>query len=492
MQVYKSTYKDKNTNKNRICQRYTIDFTDHKQIRRRLTAFANKRESLRAAEKIEWILSSRGGPLDPELSKWLSDVPSGIYNQLVSWEILNSKQAALGKPLNEHVKDFEKYLFAKGTSEKHVNQTVSRIQRVIKECKFINWPDIKGSQVIEKVAHFRNFSENVKKVKIKGKTVKKKIIKDLGKISTKTANYYIKSIKQFCKWMVIDRRAVESPLEHLKCIVVKKVVDEKHPRRALEVDELRHLFEVTRKAPLRFGMSGYERYLLYRLTAETGLRANESRSLKISSFDFKELTVTVHPEFTKNGQEAIQSLRNNTAAELKEFFKNKFPETKAFGGTYKKLTPKTSDMLQADLADAGIPYILDGLYFDFHSLRHQTGTLLAASGVHPKVAQKIMRHSDINLTMSRYTHIFSGQESEAIAKLPDFSEPSKQKQRAISTGTDGVVKSDLTLTGQNSVQRSTLADLDKKRNRVFNEKNAVLNEAEGTRTLNLRIDSPML
>jgi len=99
-------------------------------------------------------------------------------------------------------------------------------------------------------------------------------------------------------------------------------------------------------------------------------------------------------------------------------------------------------MLQADLADAGIPYVDDsGRYADFHSLRHTTGSLLAASGVHPKVAQSIMRHADINLTMSRYTHIFRGQESEAVKSLPDLALPSKEQQKAIATGTDG--KSDL-------------------------------------------------
>jgi len=44
------------------------------------------------------------------------------------------------------------------------------------------------------------------------------------------------------------------------------------------------------------------------------------------------------------------------------------------------------------------------------------------------VAQSIMRHSDINLTMSIYTHTVRGQESEAVAKLPDLSTPSKQQK----------------------------------------------------------------
>ena len=107
---------------------------------------------------------------------------------------------------------------------------------------------------------------------------------------------------------------------------------------------------------------------------------------------------------------------------------------KAFGGTYKQLTDKTADMLKADLADANIPYVVDGLYFDFHALRHQTGTLLAASGVHPKIAQSIMRHGDINLTMSRYTHTLTGQEAKAVEAMPDLSLPSSGKQAA--TGTE--------------------------------------------------------
>jgi hypothetical protein len=71
---------------------------------------------------------------------------------------------------------------------------------------------------------------------------------------------------------------------------------------------------------------------------------------------------------------------------------------------------------------------------DFHSFRHEAGSLLAASGTHPKVAQSIMRHSDINLSMSLYTHTLRGQESEAVENLPDLSLPSKRSQKA--TGTD--------------------------------------------------------
>jgi hypothetical protein len=185
-------------------------------------------------------------------------------------------------------------------------------------------------------------------------------------------------------------------------------------------------------------MSGHERSLLYRFAAETGLRANEIRNLQVRDFDFDNLTVTVKAGYSKRRREDTQPLRQDTAALLREFLRDKMPGAKAFGGTYKQLTKRTSDAIKADLADAGIPYIDEaGRFADFHSLRHTTGSLLAASGVHPKVSQSIMRHSDINLTMSRYSHVLRGQESEAIAGLPDLSLPSSKSQAARATGTDG-------------------------------------------------------
>ena len=116
-------------------------------------------------------------------------------------------------------------------------------------------------------------------------------------------------------------------------------------------------------------------------------------------------------------------------------------------------------MLQEDLADAG-------RYADFHALRHSTGSLLALAGVHPKVAQSIMRHSDINLTMSQYTHVLRGQESDAVESLPDLTLPSSSKQKATGTNDKTVLASSLALQGgkhrtamNNSEQTKPTGDL---------------------------------
>ena len=260
----------------------------------------------------------------------------------------------------------------------------------------------------------------------------------------------------------------------LQSINVK--ADRRHDRRSLEPDEIRLLLETTQDQPKRFGMTGYERALLYRLTVETGLRREELESLKKSSLNFDTCTVTVEPGYTKNKKIAILPLRKDTAAELQVFLSSKMPTTKAF-----KVPVKTADMLKEDLAAASIPYVDDaGRFADFHSLRHSTGSLLAAAGVHPKVIQAIMRHSDINLTMSRYTHLFRGQESEAVAKLPDLSLPSKKKQRVVATGTDNVLPSDLTYTLQTCVQKQLPANTGEHQNRDYDSETVFVTTAGWT------------
>ena len=173
-------------------------------------------------------------------------------------------------------------------------------------------------------------------------------------------------------------------------------------------------------------MSGYERALLYRLAVETGLRVSELKSLKVESFNFEGNTVTVEAAYTKNRDEAVLPLKQDTAVMLKDFLGFKLPNRQVFNMPH---TSNFAKMLRKDLALANVNYDGRGK-LDFHSLRHTFGTMLAASGVHPKTAQDLMRHSDINLTMSRYTHTLRGQTARAVESLPDFSRLTDQKHKA--------------------------------------------------------------
>jgi len=415
MRIFKTTWTDREGNK-KPTKNWYVEFRDHLEIVRRLTAFTDKSLSEILGQRIVKLVNYKmaGENLDPQLSRWLEQIPARLRNKFVEIGLIDSKRAAAGKLLIEHLEDFKQSLLAKGNTTGYIDTIISRAGRIIKRCKFKVWTDVSASRVEHCLLDMRNGAEN---------------------ISAQTFNFYLQAIKQFCRWMVQDGRASESPLKHLKKIRVLST-DKRHDRRALEPDEIRRLLETTIAAPKRFSMTGYERYLVYRLACETGLRSKELKKLTVSSFDFENLTVTVIDAYSKNRKQSILPLRRDTAMELQTYFANKTPSVKAFKTPY-----KTANMLKADLADADIPYVDDaGRYADFHSLRHSTGSLLAAAGVHPKVIQSIMRHSDINLTMSRYTHIFKGQESEAVAKLPDLGLPSKEKQKAVATVTEGYLQ----------------------------------------------------
>jgi len=68
----------------------------------------------------------------------------------------------------------------------------------------------------------------------------------------------------------------------------------------------------------------------------------------------------------------------------------------------------------------------DGLYADFHSLRHRFITGLARAGVSPKMAQTLARHSDIRLALGVYTHVELPDQTAAIESLPG---PPKAEER---------------------------------------------------------------
>lgn len=179
------------------------------------------------------------------------------------------------------------------------------------------------------------------------------------------------------------------------------------------------ILEAAISGPERYGLSGYERYLFYILATETGLRRGELLTLTPVSFDLKNRTVFVKgEEHTKHPEDVIRKVSESTAAMLKEFIANKLPTVKLFN-----LHPvkASAEMIKEDCEAAGVDiYNRRGQKRVFHSLRHCCGSFLAAKGVHPKVIQEIMRHKDINLTMSRYTHTLRDQEAKAVNSLPDF------------------------------------------------------------------------
>lgn len=72
-----------------------------------------------------------------------------------------------------------------------------------------------------------------------------------------------------------------------------------------------------------------------------------------------------------------------------------------------RYVPKMFDKI---LVEAGLPHIR------FHDLRHSAATLLLSMGVHVKVVQEILGHSNISMTADTYSHVLPSMQEEAMGK----------------------------------------------------------------------------
>lgn len=72
------------------------------------------------------------------------------------------------------------------------------------------------------------------------------------------------------------------------------------------------------------------------------------------------------------------------------------------------------DQFKLLLKKAGLPDIR------FHDLRHTAATLLLSLGIHPKVVQEMLGHSQISITMDIYSHVLPTMQRDAINELNEF------------------------------------------------------------------------
>jgi integrase len=80
-------------------------------------------------------------------------------------------------------------------------------------------------------------------------------------------------------------------------------------------------------------------------------------------------------------------------------------------GTHLNPSKDALDPLKKLLKQAGLPEIR------FHDLRHSAATLLLGEGVHPKVVQELLGHSNISMTMDVYSHVLPSMQQDAVSRL---------------------------------------------------------------------------
>jgi integrase len=192
------------------------------------------------------------------------------------------------------------------------------------------------------------------------------------------------------------------------------------------------------------------------LALATGLRLGELLALKWSDIDFKNGTLHVKrsvsrvKEFesktisknklviqepkTKSSKRVIPIPRN-VLRELKEYKLTQNAEKLKLGSAYQDtdiifstefgtiVNPRNFERtFYNTLKAAGLEHI------NFHALRHTYATRLLEANIHPKVAQELLGHSSISMTLDTYSSVLPDVKIAAAEKINDLFQKEKNNK----------------------------------------------------------------
>jgi integrase len=422
-------------------KKYTILYFDENGDRRKRQGYTDKGETMKLAVRMETRADKiRDGSIDPRDEAYAA---SGAQTLLT------------------HVEAWTESLRSRGTTAQHVKLHSSRALRVIALLKGAKLADIeapkpatnKGVATADK--ELRRWVASARIADLTSENVQRALARltDEGR-SLQTASHHRNAIKSFAKWMYETHRTRENVLRGVAGFNVK--ADPRHERRTISVDEMRKLVEVAEAGEPFKSMTGPMRALCYRLAVASGLRYSEIRSITPESFDWRTCTVTIRAAYAKNGQTIALPMAPELAIDLKAYVATLESRRSIFPLPH----DKGAAMLRGDLESAGIPYQdASGHFFDFHSLRCELATLADLAGVSPRVTQKMMRHSKLEMT-GRYTRPRAVDMESAASMLPSLKPTEDENERLAATGTDPKVVSISSAT-----QNATLAVFDAQANR---------------------------
>jgi site-specific recombinase XerD len=355
--------------------------------RRTVKGFTDKGETEQLAARLEHeVMLRRRGLIDPEQ------------------EALAAKRKTL---LSDHVVAFKRSLGS--NTEKHVKLTMGRVNRIIDGLEAKTIKDL-SSEAVE--LFLQELAEE-------------------EKLGNRTYNHYVQAIDGFCNWLVEKKRASSNPLAGLKRLNTE--VDIRHPRRALDVSEIRQLVASARESGEDIQcFDGETRARIYTLAYMTGLRRNELGSLTKESFNLtaNPPTVTVQAGFSKHRRRDVIPLHPELVTLLQTWLEAYSQGDVLFPKLGRR---RTWLMVKKDLERVGIAYVTAEGIADFHAAgRHSHITELLRNGATLPEAKELARHSDIRMTM-KYTHIGIHDQAAAIKQLPWQSSPPEKAPESIAT-----------------------------------------------------------
>jgi site-specific recombinase XerC len=312
--------------------------------------------------------------------------------------IVDRASDELARTITDHLVDYRKHLFAKGRSEKHINDTIRIVEKVTAACRCRILADLQGAT--DSVEAY--LAERLE-----------------SGASHRTVNADLVAVRSFCRWLLSRKRMHEDPTAGLSRLNEEE--DRRRERRALTDDEAQQLIDATDASPRVFrGLTGRDRAVMYLLAQRTGLRRSELLSLRPDSFSLasEPATVVVQAGSSKRRKKDTLPLSKDVADIMAAYLADRDPQAPIWPRSWWR---RSADMLRDDLMDAGIKPVDDeGRVVDFHGQRTTFITGLARVGIVPAMAQQLARHSDINLTLGTYTRLTMREMAAAVETLPEL------------------------------------------------------------------------
>lgn len=200
----------------------------------------------------------------------------------------------------------------------------------------------------------------------------------------------------------------------------------KVPKRAIRYWD-RHEIELFLKTA-----KGNRLYALFVLAVTTGLRQGEIFALKWSDLNFENKTLSVtRSTYELKGKIFVgepKTQKSRRCIDLPQFAVGALEEHYTrmasenhhhdwiFCDTTGKILRRSNFRKRCFIKlikQSGLKPI------SFHDLRHSAATLLLTQGVHPKVVQERLGHSQISVTLDTYSHVLPTLQKEAAQKIDD-------------------------------------------------------------------------
>lgn len=309
-------------------------------------------------------------------------------------------------PIEDVLDEYLMYLSDDGNTDKHVNQVEFRVKLVIKKAGFNKYAQIDNASV----------KRAIRKLQSEGQFK-----------TTNTADKYLSAFQSWTRWMEDNGRwNLDLLATSRKNRKIRGDTSNSRPRAILTQEEFEQLLRITKDLPSRRNLTGPQRYWLYLLASQTGLRAQELHSLSPSCFclgsknPFVEISNRISKRGKVTGRKDRILIKRDFAKMLNCWFKD-LPTSQPLFIESSSWWYKAASMLRADLNAAGLPIVKTTQHgeskIDFHSFRGLMITSAMKTGQPIHIAMEVGRLSDHRL-LKRYLKITDEELVQCVEAMP--------------------------------------------------------------------------